>query len=277
MVVQISGVFSFSDFVFFCIGQYIVCIGGPNFKICFVSFMYSWFLYCVNNIFFVLGSKFQDMFFYFFLFFGFGNTFFVLGVQISGHFFYFFYFLYSAIHFLYWRSKFQDIFFYFFLFFLFFLFFFNVFLFFLFFYFFLSFFVFFVFGNTFFVLGVQISGYVYLFLFIYSYFLYSAEHFLYWRSKFQDIFKFYIRQYLSCHGGPNFRICLFFLFSLIYILVFFSCFLFFCFGQYIFLYWGSNFQDMFFIFNFMFFCIFLYWAICPLFWGFQISGYIFVL
>ena len=88
-------------------------------------------------------------------------------------------------------------------------------------------------------------------------FFYSAIPFLSWGSKFQDMFVFS--------------------FSFIYILVIFSCFLFFCFGQYIFLYWGSNFQDMFLIFNFMFFCIFLYWAIRPLFWGFQISGYIFVL
>ena len=49
--------FSFSDSLFFCIGQYIVCIGGPNFKIFFVSFMYSWFLYCVYNMFFCIGIQ----------------------------------------------------------------------------------------------------------------------------------------------------------------------------------------------------------------------------
>ena len=68
---------------------------------------------------------------------------------------------------------------------------------------------------------------------------------------------FLIRQYLSCHGGPNFRICLFF-FSFIYILVCFSCFLMFLFWAIHFLYWGSNFQDMFLIFNFM---CFLYFSV----------------
>ena len=173
--------FSFSDFLFFCIGQYIVCIGGPNFKIFFVSLMYSWFLNCVYNI-FVLGSKFQDMFFCVF------------------------YFLFSALHFLYWGSKIQDIFLIFFL----------------------------------------------------------------------CFFIFCIRQYIFCIGGPNFRICLFFSF-LIYLYI--SIFLMFFFGggQYILCIGGPIFRICFLFFILCFLGIFLYWAIHPLFGGFQISGYIFVL
>ena len=214
--------FSFSDFLFFCIGQYIVCIGGPNFKIFFVSFMYSWFLYCVYNIFFCIGIQisgyvflcffifcfrqyifciggpkfriFVFILFYFllfFLFFVFGNTFFVLGVQISGYFFFFYFFLIFSI----------------------------------FFYFFLFFSIFFSF----------------------LYFLYLAIHFLYWGSKFQDIFFiffkfllfffiFCIRQYTFYNGGPSFRI---------FFLYFFD-------SAIPFLSWGSKFQDMFVLFFHLF-------------------------
>ena len=272
--VQISGYcieFLFLVIYFFGIGQYIFCDVGPNFRRCFHFLIFYFFVlgntlcvlgvqisryflyllcildFCIAYIifFFVLGSKFQDMFFYVFLFFVFGNTFFVLGVQNSGYFFlfffifcirqyifciggpnfriyifFFYFFLFFSIFFYFFLFFF--IFFYFFLFFSIFLFFcifciwqyifciggpnfrifffifFNFLLFLFIFFNFLLCFLFFVFGNTLFIMEVQVSGYVF--------------------------YIFLIRQYLSCHGGPNFRICLFF-FSFIYILVCFSCFL----------------------------------------------------
>ena len=169
-------------------------------------------------------------------------------------------------------------------------------------------FFFFVFGNIFFVLGVQISGYVFLFLFIYFHFLYSAIHFLYWRSKFQDIFfnffylaipflswrsKFqdmfvfffshlfiyYISMFLMffiffvlgntfCIGGPIFRICFLFL-----ILCFF---VFFCIGQYVLCFGGSKFQDIYVFYKRASF-LFLFFVLGNTFfvlWA-QISGYVF--
>ena len=71
-------------FVFFCIGQYVLCFGGSKFQDIFLfykraSFLFLFFLYWAIH-FLYCGPKFQDMFFIFnFMFFVFFWYFSVLG------------------------------------------------------------------------------------------------------------------------------------------------------------------------------------------------------